>query len=77
MGLIRKHILYKPAGKGCMAGLKTEGTVSAEKSKNTIKDFRDAFKIIFHVEYSEFLKQRTQDVCSLLRISPLVHFQII
>ena len=44
MGLMWKHILYKPAGTGCMAGLKTEGIVSTEKSKNTIKDFRNALQ---------------------------------
>ena len=31
MGLVWKHILYKPAGTGCRAGLKTEGTVPTEK----------------------------------------------
>ena len=77
MGLMWKHILYKPAGTGCMAGLKTEGTVSTEGEKNTIKKCFTRSYFIFNVEYSEFLKQRTQDVCSLLRIIPLVHFQII
>ena len=48
-----------------------------KKAKTPLRILKMLCKIIFHAEYSEFLKQRTQDVCSLLRIIPLVHFQLI